>query len=66
MDVFIRCALPFRLILCTSEPAILGQEKNGTLIGVVWEQKIGCGPTGCLINYWQDLDGDGEIDIVTL
>jgi hypothetical protein len=62
----LRSIRPFFLAGGRAEPSILGQNKDGTLVGVVWEQKIACGPTGCLVNYWQDLDGDGDADIVTL
>ena len=48
------------------QPKILGQNADGTLKGVLMEQKIGCGPRSCLSNIWQDLDADGLVDIVSL
>ena len=45
---------------------ILGQDDDGTLTGIIMEQKIGCGPRSCLTNFWQDLDADGLVDIVSL
>ena len=45
---------------------ILGQNADGTLSGIIFEQKIGCGPRSCLTNFWQDLNADGLVDIVSL
>jgi hypothetical protein len=47
-------------------PKILGQNSDGSLEGILMEQKIGCGPRSCLTNFWQDLNGDGLVDIVSL
>ncbi len=41
------------------KPKILGQNSDGTLKGILMEQKIGCGPRSCLTNFWQDLNADG-------
>ena len=48
------------------KPKILGQNSDGTLKGILMEQKIGCGPRSCLTNFWQDLNSDGLVDIVSL
>ena len=48
------------------KPKILGQNSDGTLKGILMEQKIGCGPRSCLTNFWQDLNADGLVDIVSL
>jgi hypothetical protein len=52
--------------IASSNATIPGQNPDGSLKGVVLEQKLACGPTACLTNFWQDLDGDGRADIVTL
>jgi hypothetical protein len=48
------------------EPKILGQNADGSLKGILMEQRIGCGPRSCLTNFWQDLNADGLVDIVSL
>ena len=48
------------------KPKILGQNSDGTSKGILMEQKIGCGPRSCLTNFWQDLNADGLVDIVSL
>ena len=48
------------------KPKILGQNADGSLNGILMEQKIGCGPKSCLTNFWQDLNADGLVDIVSL
>jgi hypothetical protein len=48
------------------KPKILGQNSDGSLHGIMLEQKIGCGPRSCLANIWQDLNADGLVDIVSL
>ena len=48
------------------KPKILGQNDDGSLKGILMEQKIGCGPRSCLTNFWQDLNADGLVDIVSL
>ena len=52
--------------IASSHSKIPGQNPDGSLKGVVLEQQLVCGPTACLTNFWQDLDGDGRADIVTL
>ena len=48
------------------DPKILGRNSDGSLRGILMEQKIGCGPRSCLTNFWQDLNSDGLVDIVSL
>ncbi len=48
------------------DPKILGRNSGGSLWGILMEQKIGCGPRSCLTNFWQDLNSDGLVDIVSL
>lgn len=45
---------------------ILGLNSDGSLNGIIMEQKIGCGPRSCLTNFWRDLNADGLVDIVSL
>jgi hypothetical protein len=33
--------------------------------GVLLEQVVRCEPAGCLKNFWQDLDGDGEPEVIS-
>ena len=60
-------ALGFSMVFLAFPGTGLHSDQNAVTYpaGVLLEQVVRCEPTGCLEDFWQDLDGDGEPEVIS-